>query len=125
MGRPGRFANLFFSFAGISHQLKDYQVTRPRATSHMRLRARDHCTSSTLIGGKGGAGSSSLLHTMLEGQREYIRGMQEGCKVFLDSYWASNGSCFMVTWTIFQKPPLGGRPTTKPGDPGTPNTHNR
>ena len=26
------------------------------ATSHMRLRARDHCTSSTLIGGKGGAG---------------------------------------------------------------------
>jgi hypothetical protein len=33
-----------------------------RATSHARLRARDHCTSSTLIGGKGGAGPSSL-HT--------------------------------------------------------------
>ena len=36
-----------------------------RATSHMRPRARDHYTSSTLIGGKGGAGPS-LLHTMLE-----------------------------------------------------------
>jgi hypothetical protein len=29
--------------------------------------------------------------------------MQDGCKVFMDSYIASNGSCFMVTWTIFQK----------------------
>ena len=25
------------------------------ATSHMKLRARDHCTSSTLVGGKGRA----------------------------------------------------------------------
>ena len=32
----------------------------------MRLRARDQCTSSTLIGGKDGANPSSL-HTMLEG----------------------------------------------------------
>ena len=36
-----------------------------RATSHTRLRACDHCTSSTLVGGKGGAGPSSL-HTTLE-----------------------------------------------------------
>ena len=43
-----------------------------RATSHTRLRARDHCTSSTLIGGKGGAGPSSLLHTTLEGPTEYV-----------------------------------------------------
>jgi hypothetical protein len=28
--------------------------------------------------------------------------MQDGCKVYLDSYMASNGACFMVTWTIFQ-----------------------
>ena len=27
--------------------------------------------------------------------------MQDGCKVYMDSYMASNGSCFMVTWTIF------------------------
>jgi hypothetical protein len=40
------------------------------ATSHTRLRACDHYTSSTLIGGKGRAGPS-LLHTMLEGPTEY------------------------------------------------------
>jgi hypothetical protein len=28
--------------------------------------------------------------------------MQDGCKVTMDSYMASNGSCFMVTWTIFK-----------------------
>ena len=27
--------------------------------------------------------------------------MQDGCKVYMDSYMASNESCFMVTWTIF------------------------
>ena len=42
-----------------------------RATLHMRLRARDHYTSKTLIGGKGRAGSS-LLHTTLEGPTEYV-----------------------------------------------------
>jgi len=43
-----------------------------RATSHTRLRARDHYTSSTLIDGKGGAGPSSLVHTTLEGPPEYV-----------------------------------------------------
>ena len=33
-----------------------------KATSHTRLRVHDHCTSSTLIGGKGGAGPT-LVHT--------------------------------------------------------------
>ena len=28
--------------------------------------------------------------------------MQGGCRVYMDSYMASNGSCFMVTWTIFK-----------------------
>ena len=41
------------------------------ATSHMRLRARDHHTSSTLIDGKDGAGPSSL-HTTLEGPTEHV-----------------------------------------------------
>ena len=50
--------------------------------------------------------------------------MQDGCKVHVDSYMASNGSCFMVTWTI-QKSPLGGRSNTKLGDHGTLNTHHR
>jgi len=166
--------------------------------THTRLRARDHYTSSTLIGGKGGAGPSSFC-TTLEGptewvceckmfiggsivvydvmsfrgcQRSYIvfwRGtilgevsycsqtkpylmpltcsscnithtslrardhylfkyshwwkgqswskfashyawrtnrvsmwMQDGCEVYMDSYIASNESCFMVIWTIFK-----------------------
>ena len=67
--------------------------------SHTRLRAHDHCTSSTLNGGKGGAGPSSL-HTMLRDRRS--KWMQDGCKVYTDSNMASNGSCFMVTWTIPQ-----------------------
>ena len=65
----------------------------------MRLRARDHYTSSTLVGGKGGAGPSSL-HTMLEGPMEYVNA--RWIKVYMDSYMASNGSCFMVTWIVFK-----------------------
>jgi hypothetical protein len=42
-----------------------------RTTSHMRLRAHDHYTSSTLTSGKGGVGPSSF-HTMLEGPTEYV-----------------------------------------------------
>ena len=42
-----------------------------RATSHMRLRARDHFSSITLVGGKGKAGPS-LIHIMLEGPMEYV-----------------------------------------------------
>ena len=68
-----------------------------RATSHTRLGARDHYISSTLIGGKGGVGSSSL-HTTLGGPTEYCIWMQDGCEVYMDSYVASNGSCFIITW---------------------------
>ena len=28
--------------------------------------------------------------------------MQDGCKVYMDSYMAPNGSCYMVTWIIFK-----------------------
>ena len=94
-----------------------------RATSHTRLRARDHYTSSTLISGKDGVGPSSL-HTTLEGPTEYMCECTVDAKVYMDSYMASNGSSFMVTWTIFKKSPLGGSPTTKLGDHGTPNAHN-
>ena len=66
-----------------------------KATSHMRPRACDHYTSSTLIGGKGG-GCPSLL----EGPTEYVNA--SGCKVYMDSYMTSYGSCFMVTWTILK-----------------------
>ena len=54
----------------------------PRATSHTRLRARDHCTSSTLVGGEGGgaAGPRSLLHTPLEGPTEGVCECEMGVK---------------------------------------------
>ena len=32
---------------------------------------------------------------------EYVNA-QYGCKIYLDSYVASDGSCFMVIWTIFE-----------------------
>jgi hypothetical protein len=47
-----------------------------RATSHTRPRARDHYSSSTLIGGKGGAGPSLLLRTTLEGPTDYANARQ-------------------------------------------------
>jgi hypothetical protein len=28
--------------------------------------------------------------------------MQDGCKAYMDSYMALNGSCYMVTWIIFK-----------------------
>jgi hypothetical protein len=28
--------------------------------------------------------------------------MQDGCEVHMDSYVASDGSCFMVTWIVFK-----------------------
>ena len=51
--------------------------------------------------------------------------MEDGCKVYMDSYMASNGSRFHGHMDYFQEPPLGGNPDTKPGDHGTPNAHNR
>ena len=51
--------------------------------------------------------------------------MQDECKIYMDSYMTSNGSCFMVTWTILKKPPLGGRPHTSLEDHVNPNAHNR
>ena len=47
--------------------------------------------------------------------------MQGGCNVHMDSYMALLHGYL----DYFQNPPLGGRPNTKSGDHGTPNTHNR
>ena len=57
-------------FKGIIGDLKEC-CNGIRADSHMRLRARDCFTSSTLIDEKGGAGPSSL-HATLEGPSEYV-----------------------------------------------------
>ena len=37
--------------------------------------------------------------------------MQDGHKAYMDSYMALNGSCFMVTWTIFKNHLLEVGPT--------------
>jgi hypothetical protein len=83
----------------------------------MRLRAHDRYISSTLIGG------SSSLHTTFEGPTKYV-----------NARWMESlhGSLHGIKWIVFhghldyfQKPSLGGRPNTKPGDHGTPNAHNR
>jgi hypothetical protein len=51
--------------------------------------------------------------------------MQDGCKVYMNSYMRSNGSCFMVHLDSFQKPCLfKRRPNTKSGDHGTLKAHN-
>ena len=51
--------------------------------------------------------------------------MQNGCKVYIDSYIASNESCFMVTWVIFKNHLLEEGLTQKLGDYGTLNPYNR
>jgi hypothetical protein len=47
-------------------------------------------------------------------------------KSYMDSYMASNGSGFMVTWTIFKNHHFVGtpEPNTKLEDYGTPKSHN-
>ena len=93
-----------------------------RATSHTRLRARDHITLQAL----------SLVEkeelvqvrfTLCLGD-QWSMWIQDGCKVYKDFYMASNGSCFMITWIIFKKSLFEGKLNTKPGDHGILNAHN-
>ena len=65
----------------------------------MRLRARDHYTSSTLIGRKGGAGPS-LLHTTLDGPTEYISKCKMDVKSTWIPTWRQPDHVFMVTCFI-------------------------
>ena len=77
------------------HVLKDSDL---RPTSHTR--AHDQYTSSTLIGGKKRSRSKfATSHYTWGTNGVYMWMMQDGCKVYMDSYMAS---CFMVTWTIFK-----------------------
>jgi hypothetical protein len=88
----------------------------------MRLRARDHYTSNTLIGGKGRVGPSSL-HTTLEGPMEYVNARW---------MYSLHGFLHNIEWIMlhghldyFWKLLLEGRSNTKLGDHGTPNVDNR
>ena len=84
----------------LPHNLgSSYQCLR--ATSHTRLRAHDQYTSSTLIGGKRRSRSRFAAHYAW-GTNGGSMWMPDGCKVYMDPYVALNGSCFMVTWTIFK-----------------------
>ena len=58
-----------------------------------RLRARDRYNSSTLIGGKGGAGPSLLLRTTLEGPMEYVNARW---------MYSLRGFLHGIEWTMFR-----------------------
>jgi hypothetical protein len=66
-----------------------------RATSHTRLRARDHYTSSILIGGKGGAGPSSLP-TTLEGPTEYVNSKMDVKSTWIPTWHRLD----LVPWSL-------------------------
>ena len=90
-----------------------YIFTILRATSHMTLRARDHCTSSTLTGGKGGAGPSSLQSS------HYTWGTNGVCLWMQDGWQSLHEFIHGIEWIMFHghldyfpRPPLGGRPNT-------------
>ena len=51
--------------------------------------------------------------------------MQDNCKVYMDSYMAIQWIMFHGHLDYSQKPLLGGRPNTRPGNHGTPDAHNR
>ena len=51
--------------------------------------------------------------------------MHNGCKVYMDSYMASNGLCFMINWTILKNHHMEVGLTQNPGDHGTLNARIR
>ena len=51
--------------------------------------------------------------------------IQDGCKVYMAFLHGIEWIMFHGHLDYFQKPPLGGRSNTKPGEHGTPNAHNR
>ena len=76
------FSIMWLFSALSSSRVSTYSVIE--ATSHMRRRARNHYTSSTLIGGKGGASPSSF-HTTLRDQHSMW--MQDGREVYMIPTW--------------------------------------
>ena len=101
----------------------------PSQPTNSPFTGHDHHTSSTLIGGNGGAGGpSSLLHPTLEGRTEYVC----ECKMDVKSTWIPTWHQMdHVSWSLqlYPKLPPRGRPDTKPpgdhGDHGTANAYNR
>ena len=101
-----------------------FWYNRLRATSHKRLSARDHCTSSTLIGEKT---EPDQVRFTLSLRHQWNMWMQDRCKkcTWIPT-WHQMGSCLMITWNIFQTHfSEVGRPNTKLGDHGTPNARSQ
>ena len=88
-----------------------------RATSHTRLRAPDHHTSSTFIGGKAEPVQGRFTLCLRD---QWSMWVQDGCKVLHGMEWIM----FHGHLDYFSKPSLGGRSSTKPGIHGIMNAHN-
>ena len=91
-------------------------------TLHTRLRARDRHISSTFIGGM-------KWRSQFKFASHYAWGTDRvcDCKMDVKSTWNPTWHQMdHVSWSLglFQKPPLGGRLDTKPGDHSTPDAHN-
>ena len=95
------------------------QALDPKGHSHTRLRARDHTFQALSLVEKVEPVQVSLT-LCLRNQRSMR--MQDGCKVYMDSYMASNG---LFSWSLglFSKITSWGRPNTKPGNYGILNAH--
>jgi hypothetical protein len=80
-----------------------YQLGRVilRATTHTRLRARDHLHFKHSHWWKRWSRSNFASHYAW-GTNGGSMWMQDGCQVYMDSYVASNESCCIVTWIIFK-----------------------
>ena len=93
-----------------------------RATSHTRLRARDHYSSSTLTGGKRWSRSKFASH--------YARGTNGLCECKTDvksTQIPTWHQMYHVSWSLgllSETTELRGRPNTEPVDQCTPNAHN-
>jgi hypothetical protein len=65
------------------------------------------------------------VHFTLRLRDQLSMWMQDGCNSLHEFLHDIEWIMFHGHLDYFQKPPLGGRSNTKPGDHGTPNTHNR
>ena len=90
-------------YVTIASWLSCWLPSKLRVASHTRLRARDHYTSGT---------------------NGVYKWMQDRCEVYMDFPHGIEWIMFHGHLDYFQKPSLGCKPNTKPGDHGTPNAHN-
>ena len=81
--------------------------------THDTASPRDRYISATLIGGKGGAGPSSLAGPTGVGRGEWNARCMGAKSTWLPT-WHWMECMFMVMWIVFQKPLLGGRPDANP-----------